>query len=221
MDRTINVWREGADVYLIDASKPMFKAGQFQLANPIGAIWTLDAKNSFNPFPGKDQISSKTNNYTTVSVSAHYNAGQVYDYFYNTHDRNSIDGKGTTITSYVNFGSNYVGAFWSNGTIHYGNGNVSKGYLPFAKGIDIGAHEISHGIIDASAGLEYDAETGAINESFADIFGVLVDRTDWTLGEDIIVPGHPIRPTGVERNMADPNQDCRKTVFGLGGNQNT
>ncbi|MBK7358329.1 MAG: tandem-95 repeat protein [Saprospiraceae bacterium] len=216
VDRTINVWREGADVYLIDASKPMFKAGQFQLANPIGAIWTLDAKNSFNPIPGKDQISSKTNNFTTVSVSAHYNAGQVYDYFYNTHGRNSIDGKGTTISSYVNFGTNYVGAFWANGAIHYGNGNVSKGYLPFAKGIDISAHEISHGIIDATSGLEYDAETGAINESFADIFGVLVDRTNWTLGEDIIVPGHPIRPTGVERNMADPNQGLPKDSFRIG-----
>ena len=216
VDRTINVWREGADVYLIDASKPMFKAGQFQLSNPIGAIWTLDAKNSFNPFPGKDQISSKTNNFTTVSVSAHHNAGAVYDYFYNTHGRNSIDGKGTTITSYVNFGLNYVGAFWANGTIHYGNGNVSKGYYQFAKGIDISAHEISHGVIDATAGLEYDAETGAINESFADIFGVLVDRSDWTLGEDIIVPGHPIRPTGVERNMADPNQGLPKDSFRIG-----
>ncbi|MBK9108719.1 MAG: M4 family metallopeptidase [Saprospiraceae bacterium] len=213
VNQTMQVWRDGLDLYCIDGSKLMFQAGLFQLSNPVGAIWTVDAMNSGNPVP--NQIKTRTNTWAQVAVSAHVHAGKVYDYFLNTFNRNSIDGLGGTIRSFVNFGTNYSGAFWSGGTIYYGNGNASKGYLQFAKGLDISAHEISHGVIDATAGLEYDAESGAINESFADIFATMVDRDDWTLGEDIIVPGHPIRPSGVERNMANPGQGLPKDSFRL------
>lgn len=205
VDRTINVWREGMDVYLIDASKPMFDMSKFDLNKPVGAIWTQDARNSNNN-QAAVQISSSTNSFPKEGVSAHYIAGLVYDYFLNTHNRNSIDGNGGTIRSLINFDNNYEGAFWAESTIHYGGGNIGNGYKNFAGSLDVGAHEITHGVIDATSGLEYVGESGAINESFADIFGVMVDRDDWGLGEDIIVQGHPDFPTGLQRNMANPQQ---------------
>lgn len=205
IDRTINVWREGMDVYLIDASKPMFDMSKFDLNKPVGAIWTQDAQNSNNNQTAV-QISSSTNSFPKEGVSAHYIAGLVYDYFLNTHNRNSIDGKGGTIKSLINFDNNYEGAFWAENTIHYGSGNIGNGYKNFAGSLDVGAHEITHGVIDATSGLEYVGESGAINESFADIFGVMMDRDDWGLGEEVIVQGHPDFPTGLQRNMANPQQ---------------
>ncbi|MBK9108863.1 MAG: tandem-95 repeat protein [Saprospiraceae bacterium] len=205
VERSIHVWREGMDVYLIDGSKPMFNAAQFKLTAPIGAIWTQDAK-SGNSSQAAVQIYSSTNNFPKAGISAHYNAGLVYDYFLNTHNRNSINGNGGTIRSLINFDKNYEGAFWAENTIFYGIGNLTNGYKDFAGSLDVGAHEITHGIIDATSGLEYVGESGAINESFADIFGVMVDRDDWGLGEDVIIQGHPDFPTGLQRNVANPQQ---------------
>lgn len=64
--RSLNVWRDNSTVYLIDGSRPMFKPGSFKLDNPIGAIWTLDAK-STNPNNLKvDQIKSTTNTWAKM-----------------------------------------------------------------------------------------------------------------------------------------------------------
>jgi Zn-dependent metalloprotease len=71
--------------------------------------------------------------------------------------------------------------------------------------LDIGAHEIGHGITEFAGGLIYQGESGALNESFSDIFGELVENysrgtNDWLLGADIILDGSdPLR------NMAEPN----------------
>jgi bacillolysin len=94
----------------------------------------------------------------------------------------------------------YANAFWNGAQMFYGDG--------FAGADDVVGHEMTHGFIDRHSELFYWGQSGAINESMADILGEVVDQraglvpadADWLLGEDL--------PIGAIRNMADP------TVFG-------
>lgn len=212
--RSLNVWRDNSTVYLIDGSRPMFKPGSFKLDNPIGAIWTLDAK-STNPNNLKvDQIKSTTNTWAKNAVSAHYNAGIAFEYYTNTHARNSINGIGGSIISVVNVndesGGGLDNAFWNGQAMFYGNG--AQSFMPLARGLDVAGHEMSHGVIESTANLDYEGESGAINESFADVFGVLIDRDDWKVGEDVVRLGE--FPSGALRNMSDPHNGAQTNDFG-------
>jgi bacillolysin len=61
-------------------------------------------------------------------------------------------------------------AFWNGEYMFYGNG--ASAFKPLARGLDVGGHEMTHGVVQNTAGLEYQGESGAINESMADCFGV-------------------------------------------------
>ncbi len=212
--RSLNVWRENSTVYLIDGSRPMFKPASFKLDNPIGAIWTLDAKNT-NPNNLKvDQIKSTNNTWAKNAVSAHYNAGIAFEYYTNTHSRNSINGKGGSIISVINVndesGGGLDNAFWNGQAMFYGNG--AQSFNPLARGLDVAGHEMSHGVIESTANLDYEGESGAINESFADVFGVLIDRDDWKVGEDVVRLSE--FPSGALRNMSDPHNGAQTGDYG-------
>ena len=205
--RTINTYLVGGNYYMINITKSMYNASQSQLPNnPVGGIWTLDARNSNSG--DIYQVSSSNNTWSDASsVSAHYNASITYDYYMNTHGRNSIDGNGGTIISVVNrldkYGNNMANAFWNGKAMFYGNGG---GILkPLAGAEDVGAHEMTHGVIQKTANLEYQYESGAINESMADIGGAMVDRSNWQIGEKIIPAGSPYYPTGTLRDMSNPH----------------
>jgi Zn-dependent metalloprotease len=205
--RSINTYKAGSYYYLINTTKPMFNGAQSNLPdNPVGAIWTIDAKNSNSG--NIYQISSSTNMWNDpASVSAHYNADNTYNYYKNTHGRNSIDGKGGTIISIVNVvddnGQSLANAYWNGKAMFYGNGgNMFK---PLAGAEDVGAHEMTHGVIQNTANLEYQYESGAINEAMADIGGSMVDRDNWQIGEKIIPSGSPYFPTGTLRDMSNPH----------------
>jgi len=214
VNRQLSTWRntQGTN-YLIDTSKPMFNLGQSELPdNPVGGILTLDLRNEA-PEEGVQIFHVTSQNITwnsEVGVSAHYNADISYEYFRNTFNRNSINGEGGTIISFVNVGDpdggGYDNAFWNGKAMFYGNGDIV--FTPLAGGLDVGGHEMSHGVIQNTANLEYRNQSGAINESFADIFGAMIDRDDWKLGEDII--RNNFYPSGAMRDMQNPNN---------GGNQ--
>lgn len=205
----VNAYELSGNFFLIDASRPMFNDFRSNLPNdPVGAIWTIDAQNTY---PGNDdfdaiQLVNGDNVWDDqISVSAHTNAGIAYEYFRTTFNRNSINGEGGTIISLINVsdedGSSLENAFWSGQAMFYGNGgNV---FLPLARSLDVAAHEMSHGVIQNTANLRYQGESGAINESYADIFGVLVDREDWQLGEDVVNPN--VFRTGALRDLENPN----------------
>ncbi|HRE01143.1 MAG TPA: M4 family metallopeptidase, partial [Ilumatobacteraceae bacterium] len=133
-------------------------------------------------------------------------AGATYDYFAQF-GRDSLDDQGMPLQISVNFcpsscGSDgYKNAYWSGTQAVFGKG--------YALADDIVAHELTHGVVEHTAGLLYYSESGAINESFADIFGELIDRTttasgadpaidDWYIGEQI-----PTRYPGI-RSMKNP-----------------
>ncbi len=208
--RTLNTHNIGNTYYLIDSKRSMFNAAKSKLPEePIGAIWTLDA---FNTSPEKeatfnyDNVKSNNNTWSNqTAVSAHYNGGIAYDYFKKTHARESINGKGGTIISLINIadknGKSMENAFWNGEAMFYGNGGAA--FAPLAKGLDVAGHEMSHGVIQETAGLEYQGESGAMNESFADIFGAMIDRNNWQIGEEVVKKA--VFPSGALRDLSNPN----------------
>ncbi len=195
--------------FLIDASRTMYNTGRSNLPNdPIGAIWTINANNTYPENSNFETTHLTTDNSgwtDKTSVSAHFNAGVAYEYFRNTFGRNSINGSGGTIVSIINVsdedGSGFDNAFWSGSAMFYGNGKTA--FRPLAASLDVAGHEIAHGVVQGTANLIYQGESGAINESFADVFGVLIDRDDYLLGEDVVNTN--VFRSGALRNMADPN----------------
>jgi bacillolysin len=211
VSRSLNTYQLGNLFYLMDGSRPMFNLSQSKLPNdPVGALLTLNGNNtspeSSNNF-NVTQFTSNNNSWSTnqrVGVSAHYNAGKAYEYFKNTFNRNSINGKGGTVFSLVNIaeanGSGMDNAFWNGQAMFYGNG--SQAFTPLARSLDVAGHEMSHGVIQNTADLEYQGESGAINESYADIFGCMIDRDDWRLGEEVVKTS--FFPSGALRDMSNP-----------------
>ncbi len=202
--RTIHTYQLGGTYYLLDASRPMFDPQRSQLPNnPVGAILTLNANNT--DLETIYHIVSPNNTWSDpAAVSAHYNAGVTYTYYYTTHQRNSIDGNGGTMLSVIHVthnGQSMANAFWNGKVMAYGDGGQI--FHPLARGLDVAAHEMTHGVIEHTANLIYLSQSGAINESMADVFGVMVDRDDWLVGEDVVKPQY--FPSGAMRNFADPH----------------
>lgn len=208
-NQTVHAYELNNNFFLIDASRPMFNASRSELPNePIGAIWTINAQNTYPENDDFEVVHLTTNNNRwddQIAVSAHSNAGIAYNYFSQTFGRNSINGRGGTVVSIVNVsdedGSGLDNAFWSGSAMFYGNGGQS--FEPLAKSLDVAGHEIAHGVIQNTANLRYQGESGAMNESFADVFGVLIDRDDYLLGEDVV--NRNIFRSGALRNVADPH----------------
>lgn len=168
-----------------------------------------DADNNWN------NVNAQLDQYAT---DAHWGAEMTYDYLSNALSRNSIDDNGFTLNSYVHYDQGYSNAFWDGQRMTYGDGNNN----PFTA-LDIAGHEIGHGLTSNEADLDYQDESGALNESFSDIMGMLVENYgrpsnwNWLIGEDL---GFTLR------NMQNPNATGDPdTYFGnnwapLGGNDN-
>ncbi len=147
------------------------------------------------------------------ATDAHWGAEMTYDYYMNTHNRNSIDNQGMKLRSYVHYQVNYYNAFWNGTQMTYGDGNGSGGAGMFAA-LDVCGHEITHGLTSKTANLVYSNEPGAINESWSDIFGVAIEHyarpnnTNWLMGEDL---GSTLR------SMSNPNAYGQPDTY-LGNN---
>lgn len=126
---------------------------------------------------------------------AHDFAGTTYDYFKNTHGRTSYDNLGAPLLSTAHYDQNYNNAFWNGTQMVYGDG--------FAV-LDVVAHELTHALTENTANLEYIWQSGAMNESFSDIFGAMIDRGDWVLGEDL--PPDALGGRDGIRDLANPGR---------------
>jgi len=126
------------------------------------------------------------------ALDAHWGAEKVLDFWLNVFNRNSINGNGIAVTSYVHYSTNYNNAFWdgSNNVMNYGDGDGII-FTPLTA-LDVCGHEFGHGICQYTANLAYvAAESSALNEGFSDIWGACVEywaapnKQTWLIGEDI------------------------------------
>lgn len=142
---------------------------------------------------------------TDVNLAYDY-LGDTYDFYHTRHGRDSIDNMGMTLSATVRFcwfldDCPMMNAFWAGTRMYFGEGLAVD---------DVTAHELTHGVTDYESQLVYAYESGAINESFSDIWGEFVDLTNgagydaptvrWLIGEET--------PIGAFRSMSDP------TMFG-------
>lgn len=209
INQQVNTYSINGTHYMIDASRPMFDGAQSEFPNnTVGVIQTWDFNNQpvDTESPKYYHNTSESGNWNNpTAVSAQYNAQVSYEYFRTTFNRNSINAQGGSITSVINIadedGGGFENAFWNGQFMAYGNGRTA--FKPFAGALDVGGHEMSHGVIGNTANLTYEGESGAINESFADIFGTMIDRDDWLLAEDIV--NTDVFASGAMRSMQDPH----------------
>ena len=217
ISRPFSVWRDGNSWLMIDASRNMYNSTLSNLpSEAVGVIGTFDANNTY---PGQGSSINvvnhgNNNSWTRNEVSAHYNAGIAYEYFRTVFGRNSIKNQGENVFSVVNVsdedGNDMDNAFWNGETMFYGNGSQAFS-APLAKALDVAGHEMAHGVVGSTANLVYQGESGALNESFADIFGAMIDREDWQIGEEVANPN--VFPTGTMRDMANPNNGGSSNNF--------
>ena len=103
-------------------------------------------------------------------------SGDTYKFYNDVFDRNSIDARGMRLDSSVHYGEEYNNAFWNGTQMVYGDGD-GEIFDRFTKCLDVIGHELTHGVTQYEAALEYEGQAGALNESFSDVFGTLVNNT--------------------------------------------
>ncbi len=122
-------------------------------------------------------------------------AGLTYFFYRDEYGRNSIDDRGMAIDSTVHFGRRFSNAFWNGRQMVYGDGDGQL-FTRFTKDLDIIAHELSHGVIQYEANLDYQFQSGALHESFADVLGSMVKQrsygqearaADWLIGDGVLL----------------------------------
>jgi bacillolysin len=173
-------------------------------------IETYNLRNGTNLASGTD-FTDADNNWTAAefnntakdnaALDAHFGSTKVYDYWLTVHGRDSWDGLGSKLINYIHFNTNYDNANWNGTAMRYGDGATQ--FRPLTS-LDVCAHETGHGVCQATAGLVYLNESGALNEGFSDIWGATIEnyvdptKQTWIVGEDITIN------SGGLRSMSNP-----------------
>lgn len=127
---------------------------------------------------------------------AYEGAKAVYDLYREVYERDSIDGAGLQISSTVHHRQGFNNAFWDGRQMVYGDGD-GEIFQGLTRSLSVIGHEISHGIVQYSGGLIYQDQSGALNESVADVFGCLTEqhsrgqearKASWLIGDAILGP---------------------------------
>jgi Zn-dependent metalloprotease len=152
---------------------------------------TIFDAQSTRTLPGKLVRGEGSKASKDVAVNEAYDgSGATYDFYKANYGRNSIDDKGLRLDSSVHYGTKFSNAQWNGRQMLYGDGD-GKLFNRFTAALDIIGHELTHGITQYTAALEYHDQSGALNESFSDVFGILVKqhklkltaaKSDWLIG---------------------------------------
>jgi Zn-dependent metalloprotease len=161
-----------------------------------------------------------------VAVNEAYDgAGNTYDLYMDVYERDSIDGAGMDIESVVHYRVGYDNAFWNGRYMVYGDGDedlpeAQRLFNRFTIAMDVIGHELTHGVVSYTANLYYYEQSGALNESMADVFGILAKQrtlgltapeSDWVIGAGLFTPN--VQGVGI-RSMANPGTAYNDPVLG-------
>ncbi|MDH3491410.1 MAG: M4 family metallopeptidase [Gammaproteobacteria bacterium] len=146
-------------------------------------------------------------------------SGHVYNLYSTIYARDSLDGNGMTLISTVHHRRNYNNAFWDGKQMAYGDGDGEL-FQPLTNSLSVIGHEFAHGVIQFSGGLIYQDQSGALNESIADVFGVLTVQhkkkqapaeANWLVGDGIL--GNDISGEAL-RSLRAPGEAYSDPVLG-------
>lgn len=156
-----------------------------------------------------------TSDRAEMSTARNFELTQAY--FFDVHGRDSFNDAGAYARANVHEGVNYVNAYWDGFSFYFGDGDgVMANQLCI---LDVTAHEFTHAVTQYSADLFYESDSGALNESFSDIFGACVEfdgqpdgrafypgsspgTADWLMGEDCWLATEALRDMRNPRNTA-------------------
>ena len=202
---------------------------RFTLDDPLRVVKTYDLnfanlKKANLPITPTSHDSNNWAGANRAAISAHVNATRVYDFYKSELKRDGIDNKGMELVSVVNCAHparqkppEWNNAIWWKNRMYYGQVKDGSGRLrSFARFLDIIAHELTHGVTKSTANLAYKKQSGALNESFSDIFGVIirnwyeagansdVSNWNWVIGVGLGQNGQDMRdlqnPTRIKFN---------------------
>jgi Zn-dependent metalloprotease len=180
--------------------------GMMALPSPAATKHRLvyDARKK-DRLPGKLVRSEGDKKSADAAVNEAYDhSGDTYDFYHSLFGRNSLDDAGMTLVSSVHVGEpdgagKYQpmdNAFWDGGQMAYGDGD-GRVFKRFTLSLDVVAHELTHGVQSFTSNLVYRGQSGALNEHFSDVFGILVRQwrrgesaaqADWLIGVEVLVP---------------------------------
>ncbi|MDX2971348.1 M4 family metallopeptidase [Kribbella solani] len=202
-------------------------SGSYTMSDPSrGGNYTTDLKGATSGNGTTFTNSTDTwgdgtaSNRQTAAVDAHYGAQLTWDYYKNVHGRNGIFNNGQGARSRVHYGNAYVNAFWDGTQMTYGDGSGNTHPLT---AIDVAGHEMSHGVTEATANLNYSGDAGGLNEATSDIFGTMVewsannsaDPGDYLIGEKININGNGTPLRYMDKPSKDgASKDCWTTSTG-------
>jgi Zn-dependent metalloprotease len=155
-----------------------------------------DAEGS-ETLPGKKVHSEKDAPARDATVNrAHAGLGATFDLYLKAYGRHSIDGVGLPLIATVHYGEKYDNAFWNGEQMVFGDGD-GRLFLDFTIPVDVIGHELTHGVTQHTANLDYYGQSGALNESVSDVFGSLIKQytlgqgagdADWLIGAGLLGP---------------------------------
>ncbi|KAH8103039.1 hypothetical protein BXZ70DRAFT_768283 [Cristinia sonorae] len=145
--------------------------------------------------------------------------GSTFQFYSDIFDRNSINNGGITLTGTIHFSNNYSNAFWDGAQMVFGDGDGIY-FNRFTASLDVIGHELTHGVTQYTANLVYKGQSGALNESMSDVFGIMVKQyklnqtaaqSNWLIGAELFTS----RVNGVAlRSMKRPGTAYNDSVIG-------
>jgi Zn-dependent metalloprotease len=193
-----------------------------------------DQKHGEQQTPGPVVRSAGQAKVTDKAANQAYDGlGATYDYYWKSYQRDSIDGQGLPLLGLIHYGVDYDNAFWDNaGHMFFGDGD-GQILVETTGGIDVIGHELTHGVTQHEANLVYSGQSGALNESISDVFGIQVKqmalkldvkKSDWLIGKEIVGPKLQVALRSMKApGTANPYDDQPATMAGYvpGGDVHT
>ncbi len=217
--QSFQVWKQESTYYMVDTSLPMF------IQNPVlpsnlgkGNVVVLNLQNQEpDNYTSADVMTSvsPSTGWDTAGVSALTNLKTICDYYKKTFNRNSFDNQWRNAVAVLHTGRNYENAFWQPDVQMMFFGDGGSTFYSLCRGLDVMAHEFTHGVIQYTANLEYKYQSGALNEAFADIFACMIDRDDWTTGEAVMKSS-----PGFIRSLSNPHEGMSRLPTSMSEYQN-
>ncbi|XKH57684.1 M4 family metallopeptidase [Citricoccus nitrophenolicus] len=181
------------------------------LVAPAGTLdrTISDAENT-EELPGRTVRTEGQPPVQDVSVNEAYDGiGSVHAFLEEVYRQSSLDGTGLGLLATVHYGQRYDNAFWDGTQMVFGDGD-GEVFTGFTPSVSVIAHELAHGLMQYSTDLLYEGQSGALNESFSDVLGALVDQyaqgqtaeqANWLIGSEVF--GEGVQADGL-RSMAAP-----------------
>lgn len=194
---------------------------------PGGGVAAQGLSRTIGDADGGDQLPGATVRTEGARATGDAAVDEAYDglgatdtLFRDVYGRGGLDGANLVLLATVHYGRSYDNAFWDGTQMVFGDGD-GEVFDRFTRSVTVIGHELTHGLTQYTAGLVYAGQSGALNESVSDVFGVLVEqlalgqsaeRASWLVGAELFLPAVQGRAL---RDMANPGTAYDDDVLGV------